>query len=145
MEMARCECDRQAERALPVESEDLPVAEMLDQVGRRMLEFLCSPFAQRMFRICVGESDRFPRLGREFYESGPKLGQSRLVERLQGACTRGELRIDDLELAADQFAELIKADIFIKMVFNVPDKPAQAAIDRVVVGAVDTFMARYGA
>ena len=51
---------------------------------------------------------------------------------------------DDLDLAAHQFAELCKSVIFPRMVFGVQSEFTQAEIDRVINGAVDMFMARYG-
>lgn len=145
IEVAKEECARQADRALQVENTDLPVREMLTGMARSMMEFLTSDFAQRIFRICVAESDRFPELGREFYKSGPELMEDRLSEYFTQACERGELKIDDVRLAAQQFEAMMKADVFVKMVFNVVDKPDPDAIEHVVAGAVDTFLARYGA
>jgi len=55
------------------------------------------------------------------------------------------LKIDDLTLAADQFGELCKADIWPRLIFGVIDSVSEADIDRVVDSAVETFMARYAA
>lgn len=144
IEVAKEECARQANRAVQVDCCDVPVAEMLKMIGTSMMEFLTSDFAQRIFRICVAESDRFPELGQEFYMSGPQLMEDRLSQYFAFACERGQLKIDDMHFAAHQFEALMKADIFIKMVFNMVEKPGQKDIDRVVDGAVDTFLARYG-
>lgn len=144
VEVAKQECARQADRALEVDRVDLPVHDMLSQIARKMIEFLTSEFAQRIFRICVAESDRFPELGQEFYYSGPKLLMDRLIEYFEHACAKGELEIDDVTMAAMQFQELMKADIFVRMVFNIIDKPDPAEVDRVIGAAVDMFLARYG-
>ena len=85
-----------------------------------------------------------PELGREFYASGPKLLEHRLSEYFEQACAREELKIDDIGLAAMQFQELVKSEIFVKMIFNIIEKPTKAQIDRVIEGAVDMFLARYG-
>ena len=58
---------------------------------------------------------------------------------------RGELKIADLTLAADQFAELCKADLWPRLVFGVMSSVTEADINRVVDGAVETFLARYSA
>lgn len=144
VEVAKQECALQADRALQVDATDVPVREMLTGMAYKMMEFLTSDFAQRIFRICVAESDRFPELGREFYLSGPKLLEDRLTEYFQHACARGELNIDDVSLAAMQFQELMKSEIFVQMVFNIIEKPSQEQVDRVITGAVDMFLARYG-
>ncbi|MEM7470646.1 MAG: TetR/AcrR family transcriptional regulator [Pseudomonadota bacterium] len=145
VEVAKEECARQADRALQVDRTDLPVREMLSHMAHSMMEFLTSEFAQRIFRICVAESDRFPELGQEFYMSGPQLMEDRLSTYFTHAVERGELKIDDVRFAAQQFEALMKADIFVKKVFNIVDKPEPAQVDRVIDGAIDTFLARYGA
>ncbi|RLJ52031.1 TetR family transcriptional regulator [Litoreibacter meonggei] len=145
IEVAKQECASQADRALQVDATDVPVREMLTAMSYKMMEFLTSNFAQRIFRICVAESDRFPELGREFYASGPKLLEDRLSEYFEHACERGELKIDDIGLAAMQFQELMKSEIFVQMIFNIIEKPTEAQVDRVISGAVDMFLARYGA
>jgi hypothetical protein len=67
-----------------------------------------------------------------------------LTTYFRQAMDRGELRIDDVELAADQFAELCKADVFPRMLMGVTRDFSADEIIRVVNGAVDLFMARYG-
>ena len=52
--------------------------------------------------------------------------------------------MDDAQLAADQFTELCRADLFQRVVFGLSDTIAMADIDRIIDGAISTFMARYG-
>lgn len=144
-EVVKSECRRQAEAALDVIDDDASAPVVLRTAARHLLGFLMSDFGQRVFRICVAESDRFPELGRVFYESGPARVRHEIVAFLQDAVARGELKVDDPPLAADQFAELCKADLFAKLVFGVQRQFAPEEIDRVIEGAVATFMARYGA
>ena len=136
MEVARAECLRQAEACTCMIDPARGVAETLRITGRHLLRFLTSEFGQRVFRICVAESDRFPELGRRFYESGPMLVRDRLVCVLRQAVEQGEIATDDVDLAADQFAELCKADIFPRILFCRDCLPDEAEIARVVDGAV---------
>lgn len=144
LEVARAECLRQAETATATIDTTQAPCEVLRKVARQALDFITSDFGQRMFRISVAESDRFPELGRAFYESGPKMGRDRLRDYFEEAMERGELAMDDPELAADQFNELCKADIFPRLVFNVQRSFDQSEKDRIADGAVETFLARYG-
>jgi len=144
MEVARTECLRQADLAIETIDTTVPIAQILTQIAHEMVDFITSKFGKRIFRICVGESERFPELGRQFYESGPSLVRGKLVEVFTEAIARGELAIDDMTLAADQFHELCKADLFPRMVFNLTSEFTQAEKQRVVDGAVAMFMARYG-
>ena len=145
MEVAKTECQRQAEEAVELTDYDAPPRELMTLAARKMIEILTSEFSQRIFRICVAESDRFPELGQAFYESGPMLGRSHMAEYLRCACDKGELQIEDIDLAADQFIELCKADLYTKAVFGIQSQFAAAEIDRIAKGAVDMFLARYGA
>ena len=144
MQVAKLECERQAEHAIETIDMDAPVRDVLFAIAHEMVEFITSQFGKRIFRICVGESDRFPELGREFYESGPMLVRNRLVDFFQKAVAKNELQITDFELAAEQFHELCKADLFPRMVFNMSVEFTAAEKKRVIDGAVEMFIARYG-
>lgn len=144
IEVARTECLRQADTAIVMGQSGQSARETLTNMAQRMVRFYLSDLGQRVFRICVAEADRFPEIGRSFYECGPELARRRVASYLQEAVSRGELMIEDCQLAADQFAELCKADLFPRMMFNITDHITQEEIDRVINGAVDMFMARYG-
>ena len=144
MEVARNECGRQAKAAAAsVDMSNRP-AEVLTEAATHMLTFFLSRFGQRVFRICVAESDRFPELGQEFYKSGPAVVQEVLVAYFDLAIERGELKIEDKELAAHQFSELCKSYLFPRIIFGVQTEFSDEEIMRVINGAVDVFLARYG-
>jgi AcrR family transcriptional regulator len=143
-EMAKAECQHLTEVAVSELDLSQPVEAVLRDAARKIIGFLTSDFGQGVFRMCVAESARFPAFGCEFYEAGPGNVTAHLVHFLHKAADRGELEIEDFELAADQFHELCKADIFPKLVFNLQTSFSEAEIDRVVTGAVEMFLARYG-
>ncbi|AZB54317.1 TetR/AcrR family transcriptional regulator [Cereibacter sphaeroides] len=143
LEVAKAECLRQSEEAVALITADLAPRAVLTLAATRILAFVLSDFGIRTYRICVAEADRFPELGHEFYESGPALVRQRIVDYLAQAVGRGELAIDDLELAADQFAELCKADLFNRIVFGVGSTVSEAERQKVAQGAVEMFLARY--
>ena len=145
MEVAKMECGRQAEAACDGGRMSGPPREVLYRTAAQMTRFFISDFGRQVYRMCVAESLRFPDLGREFYVSGPLMVRKMLLDYLTGAVARGELVIDDIELAADQFPELCKAAIHAPLVLGLRTGFSDAEIDRVIRGAVDMFMARYGA
>jgi AcrR family transcriptional regulator len=144
-EVARLECNRQGDAALQEISTDAPVENALREAASRIVRFFLSDFGQQVFRICVAESYRFPELGRRFYESGPELMRERLTTVLTPYVERGELRIDDMDLACNQFGELCKSDLFVRCLCGMACNTDEAAIDRVVTGTVEMFLARYRA
>lgn len=145
VEVARTACARMADETVERIDDCKPVREVLTFVARELATFLTSPFGLQIFRVCVAESDRFPELGRAFYENGPKLGRDRLQDYLQIAVADGQLVIDDVEMAAEQFSELCKARIWVRALFGVQDEVTAGEIDRVASEAVETFLARFGA
>ena len=121
-----------------------PPEKALREAGRRMIEYLMSDFAIAMYRICINETPRFPEIGQAFYESGPELGRARLGAYFREAQARGQLQIDDVDLAADQFFQLCQATICDRRLCAVQTRFSEDEIMRVVDGAVAMFMARYG-
>jgi len=144
MEVATAQCEKQAHESIDCIDITQPPSEVLSLVAQQFLGFIYSDMGQRIFRICVAESDRFPQLGQEFYHSGPMIMRAAMVNYLRGAVDRGELQIADFDLAADQFAELCKADLWPKLVFGITQTVNEGDKARVIKGAVATFLARYG-
>ena len=134
------ECEEQARRVFTVDSGATDVEATLRGIARQFVAFLVSPFAENIFRVVLAEVPRFPELGRAFYDSGPDLGVRRLSQFLAAANARGVLEIDDPELAAQQFIELCKADLFYKRVLGVKRSASQAEIDRIADAAVTFFL-----
>ncbi len=144
-EVARSECHRMADEAVQSVNLSGPIRDVLRVAANRVMRFLLSEFAQSMFRICLAERDRFPDIARAFYESGPEMGRKRLEQVLSLAVARGELKIDNLSLAAEQFSDLAKTNLWLRAVLGVQSEFSDAEIETVVDAAVETFLARYAA
>ena len=137
------ECRELAQRLLTIDAIEGNVEVTLLTIARSLVRFTVSPFAQGMYRIAVAESQRFPEVGRTFYAAGPQLSATRLATFFAAARDRGELVMEDTELAACQFAELCRADLFHKVLFGVMDQPSQEEVDRIAEAAVRLFLATY--
>ena len=72
------------------------------------------------------------------------MGQSKLIDYFKYAQQQGFLKIEDLYLAADQFTELCKADLYTKALFGIQQKFTDAEIERIAEGVVQIFLAKYG-
>lgn len=145
IEVAKIECQAQSDDAVAEITSSDDVRHALTTAAKRMTRFFMSDIGLQVHRIIVGESQRFPEIGREFYECGPAKVHAILRQFLQNAVDAGALQIDDIDLAADQFPELCKAGLHLKLVLGLREPPTDAEIDRVIDGAVDVFMCRYGA
>ncbi len=137
------ECAQQAEIDFLMDSGDLSVEDTLHVICKTLMTFILSRFGQDMFRVCVAEAQRFPELGRTFYDSGPKKWGRKIAQYLDSPRARAALDIHDSALAADQLAQLCRADLMLKVLFGIEKDPAEAEIDRVASEAVKTFLARY--
>ncbi len=144
IEVAKLECQAQSDAAVAQLEGSDDVREVLTTAAKRMTRFFMSDVGLQVHRIIVGESQRFPEIGREFFESGPARVHAILRKFLQKSVEAGKLKIDDIDLAADQFPELCKAGLHLKMVLGLREPPTEEEIDRVIDGAVDVFMCRYG-
>ena len=145
LEVAKTECLRQETSADEMIAMGEPPEVALRAATERLMRMFLSPFGRNVFKVVVSETDRFPELGREFWTSGPCRVRAKIIAYFEQAIERGQLKIDDLDLAADQFAELCKADLFTKLLLGLQEDFSDAEIARVADGAVEMFMARYGA
>lgn len=140
------DCEEHARQIFAFEDEvastDITVS--LDRVAHRFIALILSPFAQNMYRVVTAEALRFPALAESFCKSGPDLVKKRLIEILEPAIERGELVIDDIEMAAEQFLQLCKTGPMHKSAFQDTQNVSEAQIARAANGAVRVFMSAYG-
>jgi TetR/AcrR family transcriptional regulator, mexJK operon transcriptional repressor len=122
----------------------LPLRQALMRIGLEFLEVLTDPRRVRMFRMMVAEVDRFPELGRVFYEAGPLVMQECLAGFLEGAAAAGSLAIADSGMATRQLLSLIKADLHLRCLLVLGTEPSPADLERQVAAAVDMFLRAYG-
>ncbi|UWQ29014.1 TetR/AcrR family transcriptional regulator [Leisingera sp. M527] len=144
MEVVRSVCVQQSEASLDLAAGSCGPREVLRVAAEHVHAVLIGGLSLQLFRIFVAEADRFPELGPMFYESGPMVLHGQIRDYLKIAAERGELAIPDADLAAAQFIELCKADIFLRFLFNIDEHFTEAERERVIAGAIETFMARFG-
>ncbi|SFK11543.1 TetR/AcrR family transcriptional regulator [Celeribacter neptunius] len=144
LEIAAVETTRQADAFTEQMDESQPPEILLKSAGRQILDFLLSDFGIAVFRIAVAESARFPEIGHRFYDSGPGLVKTRLSHYLAACVARGDLRIDDIDLAAEQFAELCKVRLIPARVFQAAPGFDDTRKQKIIDSAVEMFLARYG-
>jgi AcrR family transcriptional regulator len=135
---------QQAERFVPT-GEWRTAREYLAKYGLRLVEALMRPDLIAQSRMVISASAKFPRFGQAFFEAGPCHGIKRLTTQFEQFVRSGELEINDLELAAQQFSELCKAGVFHRAMFCGADSVTKEQIDRTIAGAVEVFMRAYGA
>ena len=144
MEVARHECHRMSEETAARIDSAAPVRDVLNMAAVEIITFLTSGFGLQIYRICVAEAERFPELGQAFYQNGPERGRERLARYFRQACEAGDLAIDDMTMAAEQFSELCKCRLWTRAVFGLQTEFTAEEIAYTGREAVETFLARYG-
>lgn len=144
MEVFRSELQREAADANALVDIDLPVQQVLPFVIQMIANHLVSEFGVRVFRLSVGEADRFPVLAQEYYESGLIEATQRLIVYFELCVARGELVIDDLELAANQLLRLAGTIIHEKALLLGRSSITTEDLQRIGSGAVRMFLLAYG-
>jgi len=96
-------------------------------------------------RILMGVLDRMPALCQRFFASSPTNIKALLQDYIAAANDRGELCVEDSDLAARQFIDMSTAGYFKKKLFNdIPVRPDDQEIERVVESGLRMFMNFYG-
>jgi TetR/AcrR family transcriptional repressor of mexJK operon len=129
-------------RDIPVETRDRPLADVLADLARWITVQAFSEEGQSAFRAAVAESERFPELGEGFYL---RVDGARrwLAPVLEAAAARGEIAIDDADLAARRFLALCRGDLFLRRLFCGPSAACAERVERNAREAVDGFLRLY--
>jgi AcrR family transcriptional regulator len=124
---------------------DAPLDAVLTDIGQRMVAMLLSPSARTIYRMVLSEAETFPELAAGYYEAGPRNAVDTLSAFLAGRAARGHLSVEDPAFAAEQFFSLCQAHLAMRYRLHLIGEPSKDEIDRVVMGAVAMFLARYKA
>lgn len=139
----RRDCAKQSDMMYCTARGDRTLEPVLLDLARRFIEYKQTDFARGVFRSAVAESGRHPEIGRGFYNSHMEQGRLAMTPVLEAAMARGELRCDNIELAAHRFFALCQAELFFKGLFGIVPKYSQADIDAHAAGVVEAFMRIY--
>ena len=101
-------CDRIVDPALVAAMARLPMRAALRTFGRHMHDIIFAPDTLGLHRIVVAESQRFPELGKLFYDSGPGGSIRALTDYLARRRRDPALKIKNPRLAAEEFLELLR-------------------------------------
>jgi TetR/AcrR family transcriptional regulator, mexJK operon transcriptional repressor len=139
---------RQAENQTHAIVESLATSEDLERDLRRFarqhLTVVLQPQLVQMRRVIIGEADRFPELARNWYQTGPLRGATKLARVLEELSRRGLLRVPDPPLAAEHLNWLILSIPLNRAMFHATDAPqSPRQLRRYADEAVRIFLAAY--
>jgi TetR/AcrR family transcriptional repressor of mexJK operon len=79
----------------------------LGKLAHAFVSALMQPRVLRLRRMIIASADRFPALGKSWYENGFERALTALATAFQGLSDRGQLDIDDPAMAANQFVGML--------------------------------------
>jgi len=120
------------------------VRDMLTDFGVRLLKRMTEPAHVALARVVIAASEKFPKIGRTFYEAGPLYGATRLAAELATLDRAGALDIPDPERAAFHFVDLCQSLIYKRLLFRVVENVSPEEIEEAVAAGVDVFLKAYG-
>jgi AcrR family transcriptional regulator len=123
------------------QNEDHDLREMLHSFGRHLMAVYMAPGPIRLYRTIIAEANRYPDLGRTFYELGAARATARLAEVLEAARAKGEIQADDCARIADHFVGMIRGNLHLQVVLGVRPPPSEQEADDAVLSAVDLVLA----
>lgn len=100
--------------------QDNPI-EVLRSFATLLMDNLTSEPILRLYRLVIGEAERFPHLAHLFFERGPKRGKVRLIDYLGRLMADGRLRTGDPVRAAEQFVGLCQCGVYQYALLNLPE------------------------
>jgi AcrR family transcriptional regulator len=142
--LIRAERQQQAEQCCDFDENDPDIAGVLTELGRSLLTMMMTPEIIAQVRTVIAVAAKFPRIGRAFYETGPKYGSDRLSAYFAKQTEAGRLATPEPGTAAIHFIQLCLGDIHKRLMFCPGDEISAAEVEHSVGAAVSVFMRAYG-
>lgn len=133
------ECAQTAEHCFELD-DDADVRQSLTTTGYLYVAAMIRPEHIATVRLVIGVAEKFPEVGKAFLSAGTEAGVARLSEWLRTKIARGELVIDDVELAAWQFLIGCHALVVTPLLFGGAPQLENGCVERVVDHTVESFM-----
>ena len=125
------------------ETTDLPSD--LQALARQFLRALMTPRVLRLRRMVIASANRFPDLGRSWYEQGFERALAAMASAFGDLAARGALVLDDSALAAHHFVGLLLwIPVNEAMFTGNDDYGAGADLDGYADAAARAFLLAYG-
>jgi TetR/AcrR family transcriptional regulator, mexJK operon transcriptional repressor len=113
-------------------------------LARRFITALMQPRILRLRRLVMANADRFPDVGRSWYEQGFARVLNTLAITFQDFADRNLLRVDDPLLAANHFVGMLLWIPINKAMYTGDYRSTPDELDRLAVAAVRAFLAGHG-
>jgi AcrR family transcriptional regulator len=116
-----------------------PLREGLRRIGEAFLTRQMQSESLDVFRLMVAQAKKFPDMAQQSTR-GPEAVRRALATYLEDRAKAGEIRIDNFELAASVFFDLVRSRIQFRALLNPAYKPTEQEIRDTVDRAVKVFL-----
>ena len=123
-----------------------PEAEIAVALRRFCTEFLhriTSPEAIALYRLVVGEANRFPEMGRIFYERAPRQTQLLLADYFAAAMAQGRFRQSDALGAAQHLIGLCMSGSHYRLLMGLSEQVSEQTIAEDIDRTTESFLRAY--
>ncbi len=131
----------QVTMTLPI---DPPLEQTLKEYGLHYLQMAISKDQVALLRVVSMECKRFPKLGRRFYERGPKRGLEYISQFMREQIKRKRLVDEDPELMAEHLSSLLTGGPLRWAMVGLGTDPDEMTQRQRVDAAVKIFLRAYG-
>ena len=116
-----------------------------DRLAQHFLGALMEPRLLRLRRLVIANADRFPSLGRSWYEGGFERVLAALADCFKKLHKSGALKVPDPLLAANHFVGMLLWIPINNAMFTGNETPFSSAdLKRIARSAATTFLLAYG-
>ena len=125
-------------RAVSLAPRGRPIEEELAEFASAYLREFLDPRALALFAMVVAEAENFPDETRRLWELGPRNAAREVEAYLRHHQEAGAIQVEDLQLAAAQFLDMIKCGFHVRQMLA-GIAPAPDELERNVRQAVAIF------
>jgi TetR/AcrR family transcriptional repressor of mexJK operon len=118
--------------------------ESLRELARQFIVKLMEPDVLRLRRLVIATAERFPDVGRTWYEQGFERALDALAGSFAQLAAQGRLKIDDPRVAASHYVGLLLWIPVNRVMFSGANPYSHAELDRFAEMAVEAFLRGYG-
>ena len=136
-----CECEKMRDQFAAAPDMRGSLRDRLIAIGEAMVSFLSRPEMVQFERRIAAETEHEPEIGAAFLAAGPHRMKAAFAGLMRAMNDAGEVEIDDVELAVEQFASMCKGMGDLERRFG---HPRDSVRDRQrIEGAVEVFCKAY--
>ena len=136
-----CECEKMRDQFASAPEMRGSLRDRLIAIGEAMVSFLSRPEMVQFERRIAAETEHEPEIGAAFLAAGPHRMKAAFAGLMRAMNEAGEVDIDDVDLAVEQFASMCKGMGDLERRFGHPRDPVR---DRQrIEGAVEVFCKAY--